>query len=83
MLYLLMIELPKILEKMRDIPILGAFTAFPAENLRNKYNILKLGAQQLREGFETGNKALQKAGAQRLKTTNINGCYTYCCCIYL
>ena len=60
-------RVPKILEKMRDIPILGAFTAFPAENLRNKYNILKLGAQQLREGFETGNKALQKAGAQRLR----------------
>jgi len=60
-------RVPKILEKMRDIPVLGAFTAFPAENLRNKYNILKLGAQQLREGFETGNKALQKAGAQRLR----------------
>ena len=60
-------RVPKILEKMRDIPVIGAFTAFPAENLRNKYNILKLGAQQLREGFETGNKALQKAGAQRLR----------------
>ena len=60
-------RVPKILEKMRDIPVLGAFTAFPAENLRNKYNVLKLGAQQLREGFETGNKALQKAGAQRLR----------------
>ena len=35
-------RVPKILEKMRDIPVLGAFTAFPAENLRNKYNILKL-----------------------------------------
>ena len=38
---------------MRDIPVIGAFTAFPAENLRNKYKILKLGAQELREGFET------------------------------
>ena len=46
-------RIPKILEKMRDIPIIGAFTAFPAENLRNKYNILKLGAQELKDGFET------------------------------
>jgi len=61
-------RVPKILEKMRDIPVLGAFTAFPAENLRNKYNILKLGAQELKEGFETGNKALQIAGVERLKS---------------
>jgi hypothetical protein len=60
-------RIPKILEKMRNIPVLGAFTAFPAENLRNKYNILKLGAQELREGFETGNKGLVKAGVQRLR----------------
>ena len=60
-------RVPKILEKMRDIPIVGAFTAFPAENLRNKYNILKLGAQELREGFATGNKGLIKAGGQRLR----------------
>ena len=57
-------RVPKILEKMRDIPVLGAFTAFPAENLRNKYQILKLGAQEIKDGFETGNKALQKAGAK-------------------
>lgn len=61
-------RVPKILEKMRDIPVLGAFTAFPAENLRNKYQILKLGAQELKEGFETGNKALQIAGVERLKS---------------
>ena len=60
-------RVPKILEKMRDIPVLGAFTAFPAENLRNKYHILKLGAQELKEGFETGNKALQIA-EERLKS---------------
>ena len=35
-------RIPKILEKMRGIPILGSFTAFPAENLRNKYNLFKL-----------------------------------------
>ena len=60
-------RVPKILEKMRDIPIIGAFTAFPAENIRNKYNILKLGAQELKEGFETGNKGLIKSGGQRLR----------------
>ena len=60
-------RVPKILEKMRDVPIIGAFTAFPAENLRNKYNILKLGAEELREGFETGNKGLIRAGGRRLR----------------
>jgi hypothetical protein len=52
---------------MRDIPVIGAFTAFPAENLRNKYQILKLGAEELREGFETGNKGLIRAGGRRLR----------------
>ena len=61
-------RIPRILEKMRGIPVIGAFTAFPAENLRNKYQILKLGAQELKEGFETGNKALQIAGVERLKS---------------
>ena len=60
-------RVPKILEKMRDIPVLGAFTAFPAENLRNNYRILKLGAEELKEGFETGNKALQIAWYERIK----------------
>ena len=60
-------RVPKILEKMRDIPVIGAFTAFPAENLRNKYQILKLGAEELREGFETGNKGLIRAGGRRLR----------------
>ena len=60
-------RVPKILEKMRDVPVIGAFTAFPAENLRNKYQILKLGAEELREGFETGNKGLIRAGGRRLR----------------
>ena len=60
-------RIPKILEKMRNIPVVGAFTAFPAENLRNKYQILKLGAEELREGFETGNKGLIRAGGRRLR----------------
>ena len=39
-------RVPKILEAMRGIPVVGSFTAFPAENLRNKYKILKLGAEE-------------------------------------
>ena len=30
-------RIPRILEKMRGLPIVGSFTAFPAENLRMKY----------------------------------------------
>ena len=59
-------RVPKILEKGRDIPVVGAFTAFPAENARNKYNILKLGAQEIKEGFEKNNKSLILAGKNRL-----------------
>ena len=59
-------RIPKILEAMRGIPIVGSFTAFPAENLRNKYKILKLGAEEIRDGFETGNMELVKTGSNRL-----------------
>jgi len=59
-------RVPKILEAMRGIPLLGSFTAFPAENLRNKYMILKLASEEIRDGFETGNKELVKTGANRL-----------------
>ena len=59
-------RIPRILEKMRGIPVIGSFTAFPAENLRNKYNVLKLGALEIRDGFEIGNSALIKTGANRL-----------------
>lgn len=59
-------RIPKILEAMRGIPLLGSFTAFPAENLRNKYMILKLASEEIRDGFETGNKELVKTGANRL-----------------
>ena len=59
-------RIPRILEKMRGIPVIGSFTAFPAENLRNKYNVLRLGAQEIRDGFELGNNSLIKTGANRL-----------------
>jgi len=59
-------RIPRILEKLRGIPVIGSFTAFPAENLRNKYNVLKLGAQEIRDGFELGNNSLVRTGANRL-----------------
>ena len=59
-------RIPKVLEKMRGIPVIGSFTAFPAENLRNKYNVLKLGSQEIRDGFALGNNSLVKQGANRL-----------------
>jgi hypothetical protein len=55
-----------IFERLRTVPVIGSFVAYPAERLRNTYNILKLGTDELREGFELGNKTLQKQGAARL-----------------
>jgi len=59
-------RIPKILEYMRGIPLFGSFTAFPAENMRNKYKLFQLAGNEIREGMETGNKAMVKAGANRL-----------------
>ena len=59
-------RIPLILEKARGIPIVGSFTAFPAENLRNKYNLFKLAGEELAEFKVTGNKALFKAAANRM-----------------
>ena len=59
-------RIPLILEKARGIPIVGSFTAFPAENLRNKYNLFKLAGEEMAEGFATGNSALRNAGMARL-----------------
>ena len=64
-------RIPKVLEKMRGIPIIGSFTAFPAENLRNKYQVLKMGSQEIKDGFELGmgskaGRELVKTGANRL-----------------
>jgi len=55
-----------LLEKMRAFPIIGSFTAYPAERLRNVYQILKTGTDEMVEGFETGNAALRNQGIKRL-----------------
>ena len=59
-------RIPKILEKMRKVPVLGSFTAFPAENLRNKYQLFKIAGEEIQEGIRTNNNALIKSGANRL-----------------
>ena len=59
-------RIPRIFEKMKDVPVGGSFMAFPAENARNTYKILKLGGEEIRDGFATGNKALVRAGYNRL-----------------
>ena len=59
-------RIPKVLERMRGLPLVGSFTAFPAENLRNKYNLFKLAGEEIREGAMTNNSALLRSGGQRL-----------------
>jgi len=59
-------RIPKVLERMRGLPVVGSFTAFPAENLRNKYNLFKLAGEEIREGAMTNNSALLRSGGQRL-----------------
>ena len=59
-------RIPAILEKSRAFPIVGSFTAYPAERLRNTYQILRTGTDEMIEGFETGNTVLRDQGILRL-----------------
>jgi hypothetical protein len=59
-------RIPPIFEKMRAIPVVGSFVAYPAERLRNTYNIFKLGGDEITEGINTGNKELVKSGVNRM-----------------
>jgi len=59
-------RIPPILEKLRALPVIGTFTAYPAERLRNTYQVFKTATDEMKLGFETGNKELQKVGAARL-----------------
>jgi hypothetical protein len=59
-------RIPPIFEKMRAMPIVGSFVAYPAERLRNTYNIFKLGGDEITEGINTGNKELVKSGVNRM-----------------
>lgn len=55
-----------IFEKMRVVPVIGSFTAYPAERIRNTYNILKMSVDDIKSGIETGNKELLAQGRNRL-----------------
>jgi hypothetical protein len=59
-------RVPPFLKAMNDIPILGTFTSYPAERLRNTYNIFKTATEEIRQGFETGNSAMRNVGISRL-----------------
>ena len=59
-------RIPRIFDKMKDLPVLGSFMAFPAENARNTYKILRLGGEEIRDGFASGNTALVRQGYKRL-----------------
>ena len=59
-------RVPRIIEKMRGIPVMGNFGAFPAENLRNKYYLFKIAGEEIKKGFETNNMELVRAGSRRL-----------------
>ena len=59
-------RIPAILEKSRAFPIVGSFTAYPAERLRNTYQILRTATDEMKEGFETGNTVLRNQGIKRL-----------------
>ena len=70
-------RIPPIIEKLRGIPIVGNFAAFPAENLRTKYNLFKISGNEIQEGLTTGNKALVNSGLRRLasQATVAGGAY--------
>ncbi len=59
-------RVPAITEYLRGVPVVGNFMAFSAEVFRNSYKILQMGHQEMVDGFNTGNSALVKSGAERL-----------------
>jgi hypothetical protein len=61
-------RVPVFTEYFRGVPVIGNFMAFQAEVFRNAYNIMKMGHQEMVDGFNVGNNALVRSGAQRLAT---------------
>ena len=59
-------RVPKLLEMMRAFPIIGSFTAYPAERIRNRYNIMKLASEEVSRGAAEGNWQLARQGMHRL-----------------
>jgi hypothetical protein len=54
-------RVPKGIKALKDLP-LGSFVSFPAEIIRTSGNILRQASSEI----TSGNKVLQKRGAQRL-----------------
>ena len=71
-------RIPKLLEMMRGVPIVGSFTAYPAERMRNRYNIMKYASEEVTRGAAEGNKALLSQGVARLSSfgTMVAGLHT-------
>ena len=59
-------RVPTALEYMAGVPVVGNFSAYPAEVFRNGWNIMDLGARELEEGLTIGSKALASKGVQRM-----------------
>ena len=59
-------RVPLILEKMAAVPVVGNFSAYPAEVYRNAWNIFRLGAREMEEGYALGNKSLIAKGGTRM-----------------
>ena len=59
-------RIPKLLELMRGVPVIGSFTAYPAERLRNRYNIMKQASEEISRGAAEGNGKLVLNGVKRL-----------------
>jgi hypothetical protein len=53
---------PKIVDAIRKVPFMGTFPTFPAEVVRISVNIPTVAVEEMR----SGNKVLQKRGAQRM-----------------
>lgn len=51
---------------VRSMPLIGNFSAYPSEMFRNAFNIFKLGAEELEQGFAYGNMRLVNNGLMRM-----------------
>ena len=51
---------------VRSMPLMGNFSAYPSEMFRNAFNIFKLGAEELEQGFAYGNMRLVSNGLMRM-----------------
>jgi hypothetical protein len=58
-------RVPAVLEMMRRVPVIGNFTAYPTERLRNTYNLFQTAANEISMGVQTGNNALRNRGLSR------------------